>query len=192
MSNPASSGVTLSELDLSICSALIVKARQQGRFEELMRQVHEQEQNLLAHPPLMTGSDNSGYAMTDAAKRLRGTEGDDFEVVGSYAAPATRVTVPMPSDAEGSFSPTELPPGVRSMKDWGEYLVAFGKYEGKKTYYQMYHEDTTEMISYRKYLFSNRKSGSAQLKDLVQYLDACGGKVTQGIVIPGTNIVRKK
>lgn len=188
MAVPLSHVMPMSEQEMTLCCELVMKVRQQGRFDELMQRVCDEEKARAARMSMSAGYTSGSAAMTDASKRLRGESStpEDFEVV-NYTAPTEGV--PMPGE---SMPPSQFPPGIHSLKEWGEYYVAFGKFENKKKYHQVYTEMTEEMISYRKYLYSNRKECSAQFKDLVLYMEACGGRVSQGPVIPGTNIVRRK
>ena len=107
---------------------------------------------------------------------------------------AAPTTPPLSSDQMDHPKKGMLPPGVRSVQEWGTFKVACGKFKGKKTYYQIHAEDHSEMVEYRKYLNSRRESGSPLLKDLAEYLQAMSGGAMDDQLprIPGTNVVRSK
>ena len=211
-----SQGSTWSVGDFDQCVSLIVKAKQRpGAFEDVMRRV-DRIQSGHQSDALASGLADGDYAlcdevsrmvpysspggMSDAAKRQR--ELDEYSMASGVSSDAAVYTSHVPKSPpymvpgthhEGS-SPT-LPPGVVSLLDWGEYKVPFGKFKMLKRYHEVLNEPTFEMISYRAYLFSHEASGSAQLRDLVAYLRACGltgAKERQAPVIPGTHIERVK
>ena len=211
-----SHGSTWSVGDFDQCVSLIVKAKQRpGAFEDVMRRV-DRIQSGHHSDALASGLADGDYAlcdevsrmvpysspggMSDAAKRQR--ELDEYSMVSGVSSDAAVYTSHVPKSppymVPGTHleksSPT-LPSGVVSLLDWGEYKVPFGKYKMLKRYHEVLNEPTIEMISYRAYLFSHEASGSAQLRDLVAYLRACGltgAKERQAPVIPGTHIERVK
>lgn len=111
-------------------------------------------------------------------------------MVSTYAPVTGPAHAPHPSPAD------QLPEGVTYMKDWGENLVAFGKYKMKKTYRAILTETNEEMVSYRGYVWSHRNCGSPALTDLAKYMERMGytpdSDRNQGPLIPGSNIRRQK
>lgn len=192
--------------DFDNCVELVLRARKRQAFDDVMARVRRIEDGIfteLAAVGLTDGDyvkcdEISGQqAMTDAAKHPHGAVepsfDDDDESWQGYvmAAPATP---PMSSDQHGPPKSSLLPQGVHSLQEWGTFKVAFGKFKGKKTYYQIYAEDHSEMIEYRKYLNSRRESGSPLLRDLAEYIHAMTGSAMNDQLprIPGTNVVRSK
>lgn len=163
------------------CVELVVKARKYGVFSEVMKDVEQTELSVLS----------TGGSMTDAAKRARSSDDESFEVIPKYGPSPSTTAAPYPS------SPTEaFPAGITSMKDWGENLVAFGKFKNKLTYYQLFSGTSDELVSYRAYVHSHRLAGSPALVDLAKYCERMGYSPgedrNQGPVIPGSSIRRQK
>ena len=189
----------------------VLRARQRQAFDDVMMRVRRIEEGRHAELAAIGLTDGdyvkcdeiSGrQAMTDAAKRLHeavepGFDDDDDDDDDSACAGyvmAAPTTPPMSSDQQSFSKAATLPQGVDSLQECATFKVAFGKFKGKKTYYQIYAEDNSEMIEYRKYLKSRRATGSPLLKDLAEYLRAVDGSSMDHQMprIPGTNVVRTK
>ena len=187
-----------SSTEMSQTVMLVTKARRLGVMDNVMKTVY-QEELLCAQNAMMAGS------MDDSAKRLRdASSGDGYasSVTTSkvYTAPPCDTwshRVPMPT-AVGSaevmpLNGVILPEGVISMDEWGRSMVSFGKFKGKKCYYEILMDNGEEMMGYKKYLYDHHGHGSSQLRDLTAFLMASGyqhGK-SQRPMIPGTSIVRE-
>ena len=214
MANPNPNKWTLREFDQ--CVALVEKARRLGVYENVLSRVKRMEAG--HHSEFMASGladgDLAGIdfmesarvdgAMTDAAKRRGDTLEDSpapktvmskaSPYASPYASPSGGIPPPMPlyggTSVEMHMSP--LPPGIASVHQWGEYLVSFGKYAKKKKYVEILTGTADEFVSYRKYLLSHYNAGSAQLRDLVDYMKACGyhGESDDRLCIPGTHIAR--
>ena len=205
---PRRSEKSWTTIDFDQCVDLVLVARQRGAFDDVMtkvRRIEEGRQAELAATGLTDGDYRLcdemrfGGAMCDASKRrLEEVGANSVEAdLSGYVVPVAS-TPPYVVNVAGCSSVTPsgivLPPGVTSIEDWGSYKVAFGKYEKKKTYAQIFTEEGKEMISYRKYLWSHRNSGSPQLRDLAAYLKAMNydGETDQMPKIPGTDVARTK
>ena len=194
--------------DFDQCVQLVLVARSRGGFDDVMDRVKRIENGLHTEFNAVGLADGdyrlcdefiSGKgAMTDGSKRRFDNDtpvSGDVECSAGYVMPNVS-DVPFSSHASTVEVPLKmcLPPGITSVPDWGTYKVSFGKFQGKKTYAEIRHESTAEMASYRGYVMSHRKSGSAQLKDLAAYLIAAGyeGEESQIPKIPGTTIARQR
>ena len=191
------------------CVGLVLLARRKGGFRDVMDRVKRIESGRQAELAAVGLTDGdyqscfrdergSGYqAMTDGSKRRldESPTDDPEELTQGYVFPVGS-SDPFPSKdgPNDVHRAIPLPPGVTSLEDWGSYRVAFGKFQGKKTYSQILSASSDEMGSYRTYIMSHRFSGSAQLKDLAAFLVASGyqGEADQRPVIPGTTIARKR
>ena len=210
MARPDPNKWTLLEFDQ--CVALVEKARRLGVYENVLNRVKRMEAgyhcdfmaNGLADGDLagidFTESARVEGAMTDAAKRRGDTLEDSpapktaMSKASPYASPSGGIPPHMPlyGGTNVEMHMSQLPPGVASVHQWGEYLVAFGKYAKKKKYVEILTGTADEFVSYRKYLLSHYNAGSAQLRDLVNYMKACGFKdeTDDRPCIPGTHIPR--
>lgn len=174
------------DADQQECLRLMYKARDCGTLPALVKHVMEVGTEWSFIPS------DSG-AMNDASKRLREEEPQQ----SPYAARGGMPPVPLPSGAKETFSVPKLPPGVKSLDEWGRNMVSFGKFMGKQSYASMHQSKDDEIISYKKWLASHYSKGSPQLRDLVDYLTEmkdCTMVSTgsdQGVLIPGTNIQRR-
>ena len=196
--------------DHSRCVDLILRARRRGSFDSVMQRVHRIEDGLQTEFAAAGLTDGDYYvcdeisdlkpmqAMTDASKRQR-EEGtldpeDDTNVEG-YVVPSAPVPFAHHDPVDYHDGKLSLPEGVPSLREWGTYKVAFGKYKGVKTYFQIFSEQTDEMMTYRnQYLLPRRKGGSPMLKDLADYVHLMMTQTSyhQLPKIPGTNIIRTK
>lgn len=213
MTSPHPDKWTLGEFDQ--CVHLVGKARRLGVYDSVMKRVKRIEDgfqiefmaNGLADGDLV-GIDfaesarvsQAAGAMTDAAKR----RGDPLEEspdaktavakASPYASPSGMLVPPMPSyDGTGhEMHVSPLPAGISSLGQWGDNLVTFGKYAKKKRYHEILYGTADEFVSYRKYLLSNYNSGSALLRDLVNYMKASGftHEADDRPCIPGTHVPR--
>ncbi len=192
--------------NLDDCVDLVLKARHHHVFDNVMNRVNRIEegwQTQFAAVGLTDGDyagctydpEESTGAMTDASKRLRS---DPDSNPGLYEKGYVVAQPPTPMPFQGQCVPESaiLPAGVFSLREWGEYKVAFGKFKKLKRYYDLHSESSEEMRSYRRYLFSHFDSGSPQLRDAVNYLKAMGHSRDEdpfaGPIIPGTSISRSK
>lgn len=184
--------------DLNQTVQLLVKAHRHGQTDQVMA-VMQYELSKLAEGEVT-------QSMNDSSKRLR-----DEPSPSAYASPGARTGMstyhsnaslmtpppPMPTlhSRDKSEDENSLPPGVQSLQDWGKSLVSFGKHERKKAIYKEMLDDTSsDMMSYKKYLFDHFDSGSPGLRDLVRYMRASGFDYYRdctGPVIPGSHHVRK-
>lgn len=197
-------------VEFDLCVDLVITARRRGGFQDVMdkvKRIEEGRQAELAAVGLTDGDYQScfrdelssgGSAMTDGSKRRlddeNSTEDPVNECAQGYVFPSASAPFLMHDTIGKVDQPVVFPPGISSVTDWGSYQVAFGKFQGKKTYEQILMEKTDEMVSYRQYLMSHCFSGSAQLKDLVAFMMAAGyqGDQDQRPKIPGTGISRKR
>ncbi|CAK9108063.1 Ankyrin repeat domain-containing protein 17 [Durusdinium trenchii] len=148
-----------------------------GAWDALMKRVQDVEDISL---DLKWEGSPSG-TMTDACKRLREEKKSTGPEMASYVASSVGATMPIPmpvspEQAQSPYPQGNLPPGVTSISQWGSSLVAFGKYKGVKTYEEMRDPNDPDLASYRSYCVSHYKTGSPGLKDLVDYLNACGAR----------------
>ncbi|CAK9081666.1 unnamed protein product [Durusdinium trenchii] len=161
------------------CVKLMVKARRCGVWDSLLRRVIDTEDvaEELAWEKLSAGP--SGGTMNDSSKRLRDDPGYSTTPYAPAASDLTSLMSPMPSTGGKAsiLTPSiELPSGVESLAQWGQTLVSFGKYKGMLSYHELMTSNSEGMESYRQFLYSHAKSGSAGLKDVVNYMRAHGGK----------------
>ena len=193
--------------DYDQCVDLVIRARHRGALPDVMRRVHRIENGQQASF-LASGLADGDYAMcdeisglgamTDAAKRNRSDDEEDDKTyckVNREHGPSAHSYAPGSMPGGSPLKSTQLPLGINSLEEWGTFKVPFGKFKGKKTYYDIFSDNSDEMETYRNtYLLPRRESGSALLKDLVQYLDAM--KYEQGNqqmpLIPGTNVRRSR
>lgn len=185
--------------DMAQSVQLLVKAHRHGRTEEVLKAVDIECRKL--------SECESRQDMNDSTKRLR----DDPSSSGGYGQPA-RVgmsTYRMHAESIGPSPPmpmssspvtvvadeNPLPPGVPSLEKWGQSLISFGKYAPKKVIYKELLDDvSTEVMSYKKYLFDHFETGSPGLRDLVSYMKASGFDYYRdyaGTRIPGSQHIRK-
>ena len=174
------------------CFRLVLKARKCGAWDALMKRVQDVEDISL---DLKWEGSPSG-TMTDACKRLREEKKSTGPEMASYVASSVGATMPIPmpvspEQAQSPYPQGNLPPGVTSISQWGSSLVAFGKYKGVKTYEEMRDPNDPDLASYRSYCVSHYKTGSPGLKDLVDYLNACGQSMSSGSMLPGSSIPRQ-
>ena len=218
MTSPHPDKWTLGEFDQ--CVHLVGKARRLGVYDSVMNRVKRIENGLqvefmangLADGDLV-GVDftesarveaarvsQAAGAMTDAAKR-RGGPLEESPVAKTalakaspYASPSGVLVPPMPSyDSTGhEMHLSPLPTGISSLRQWGDNLVTFGKYAKKKRYHEILNGTADEFVSYRKYLLSHYESGSALLRDLVNFMKASGftHESDDRPCIPGTHVPR--
>ena len=174
------------------CFRLVLKARKCGAWDALTKRVQDVEDISL---DLKWEGSPSG-TMTDACKRLREEKKSTGPEMASYVASSVGATMPIPMpvspvQAQSPYPQGNLPPGVTSISQWGSSLVAFGKYKGVKTYEEMRDPNDPDLASYRSYCVSHYKTGSPGLKDLVDYLNACGQSMSSGSMLPGSSIPRQ-
>lgn len=185
------SNFTLAEAEE--CVKLMVKARRCGVWDSLLRRVIDTEDvaEELAWEKLSAGP--SGGTMNDSSKRLRDDPGYSTTPYAPAASDLTSLMSPMPSTGGKAsiLTPSiELPSGVESLAQWGQTLVSFGKYKGMLSYHELMTSNSEGMESYRQFLYSHAKSGSAGLKDVVNYMRAHGGASNDMPKIPGSQMPR--
>lgn len=107
------------------------------------------------------------------------------------------VGVPMPSNAPLQTGPPAMPAGITDVTQWGRTSITFGKFKGKRNYLSLFNSTDPDDKQHKSWLVSHYANGSAQLRDLVEYLKEKGDDATismttgQTVVIPGTTIVRR-
>ena len=90
-----------------------------------------------------------------------------------------------------------LPPQISDSDLWGRTIIEFGQYaKANVTYAEMYERTDERAITYKKWCRSRAMSATGQLADFAKYLlhmhaKASGSEKHQGIVIPGTSMVRR-
>ena len=137
------------------CVELVLRARQRGAFDLVMNRVRRVEEGLQADLAAVGLTDGdyakcdeicakgiSGHgAMTDASKRSHAAvdldENDDDVETQGYVMPQPS-SPPMSHDQYEVPVKVTFPPGVQSLQEWGSFKVTFGKFKGKKSYYQVY------------------------------------------------------
>lgn len=137
-------------------------------------------------------------SMNDSSKRLRESPTHETKPNSSSYAPVvapSQMATPLPSAAMPLMptGTTPFPEGVTSMSQWGSSLVAFGKFKDLKTCEEVRTETNDEVMSYKKYMYSHRRTCSGAMKDLINYLNAHSSDwhVKPNVtVIPGTNVAR--
>eukprot|EP00435_Cladocopium_sp_Y103_P061985 s2072_g23.t1 len=181
------SALAWTEDDQRQCIGLLYKARDCGVLPALMKHIREPECGWDVIPD----KPDVG-AMSDASKRLRENDGPT-----SYGGRGSEHPVPMPSATTTESTMPNLPPGVKSISEWGRNMVSFGKFMNKRSYLSLHQSHSDEDVSYKKWLMCHYAKGSHQLRDLVEYLMAVQDEVavdagkSQQILIPGTNIPRR-
>ena len=89
---------------------------------------------------------------------------------------------------------TVFPQGITSLQQWGHTLIEFGKYKNQSLTYDVIAvaEPDSDMASYRTWVMGHVDKAKGQCQDLGRYLVAYEKEMgTEGIVIPGTTMVRK-
>ena len=174
------------------CRRLMAKAYDHGVLDGLVLDV-KSKSSWDVVDPVSSLQMNVG-SMTDASKRLR--ENDQKDACGAYVA--REVTPPMVG------LPTmmvPLPPGVQSYDHWGTCRITFGKLKKKSTYHELLMAKDPDAISYKAWLANHYAGGSAELKDLVNYMKALNDPTVvehmpvsidqKPVYIPGTQVRRE-
>lgn len=172
--------------DFQMCVNLMRRAKAHGKYQEVLDYLEESTE--------WSVIPTSGYgSMNDASKRQRE---EPREPRPMYHAPPP-VSEPMPSHAPLHLGTSSLPPGVPSLARWGQSLIGFGKLKHKVSYLDFRNSVDEDDTSYKSYLCSHYKSGSAPLRDLVDYLKAAGDPYvlanlnSQAVLIPGSTHARR-
>lgn len=188
MSHRALSALAWADEDQQQCLKLLHKARDCGVLPALMKHVmeHEREWDIISEKSELG-------AMSDASKHLR-----EDDVSTSYGGHGSEPSAPLPSATSPLSTVPNLPPGVRSLSEWGGFMISVGKFMNKRSYQSLHVSRSDEDVGYKKWLMSHYCSkGSHQLRDLVEYLMALKDEVAvenggaQQVLIPGTNIPRR-
>lgn len=182
--------------------ALIQKARDENRMEEIMQVIHA---NTGAFAVSASAGPMPG-SMTDASKRLRE---DAWEMIsGASDSPPQPMPVstnaavqpPMrPSSSGGGYTttsePTALPKGITSVEQWGKTLCQLPKvaklhlsYAELVTLAQTDKEINTYLGDY----ILNHKTSSLKVADFKQYLQYIGFGKDQKTYIPGSSTIERK
>ena len=150
---------------------------------------------------LMLGSVSAGSsgAMTDASKRLRedGVESFDLYEVESWESPNSLIPSggsqePVPPKSVASVH--QLPPGVNSIKEWGQTLCELPSVAKMKLSYAELVADP-QHESYLKWISKNETGKGPRVEDLAKYLKAVaypvGRTSDSDVKFPGSDVVRK-
>lgn len=105
------------------------------------------------------------------------------------------VPVPLPSS---SLDPTtsDLPAGVKSLTQWSQSIIGFGKFKGKgMSYADLLNAGTEETQGYIKWCKSRQSNAGGELADLANFLvryeaEQCMSDSSLGEVIAGTSTRR--
>ena len=85
----------------------------------------------------------------------------------------------------------ELPPGVRSVEEWGRTLCVMPKVKSlKMSYDDLVKSDDPDHAVYLKWVVENATGRSGKIDDLANYLKAAGWSSPCGYLIPGTKETR--
>ncbi|CAK9075558.1 unnamed protein product [Durusdinium trenchii] len=188
---PASATVKMTQAESEECCKLVLKARQCGVWDEILRRVRDYEDIRLDEAWLGAKSG----PMSDGAKRLRDERSCSTAPTYSGGSMALATAAPTPSTAKMPGTPhaeaDKYPPGISSLEQWGKCMVAFGKYKGALSYSELFEGTADGMAGYRAWCLNHAQSGSAALKDLVAYLEIRGSSAGGSQdVIPGSSIAR--
>ena len=187
----ASATVKMTQAESEECCKLVLKARQCGVWDEILRRVRDYEDIRLDEAWLGAKSG----PMSDGAKRLRDERSCSTAPTYSGGSMALATAAPTPSTAKMPGTPhaeaDKYPPGISSLEQWGKCMVAFGKYKGALSYSELFEGTADGMAGYRAWCLNHAQSGSAALKDLVAYLEIRGSSAGGSQdVIPGSSIAR--
>lgn len=180
------------QMEADECFRLIRKARKRGAFEAIMRRVRDVEDIELDEAWLASPSGS----MTDGSKRLREKKvpiqaGMISPYAGAYSAGTAIPAVPCQLELRSLGHVWWWKVCLQACQAWNKTLVAFGKYKGIKSYIEMYEASDPETSGYRASYHSHYSSGSAGLRDLVDYFKARGDSSTcTQAVIPGSAVPR--
>ena len=103
--------------------------------------------------------------------------------------------VPLPSSSLDP-APTYLPAGVKSLTQWSQSIIGFGKFKGKgMSYADLINAGTEETKGYIKWCKSRQSSAGGELADLANFLvqheaEQCKSDSSLGEVIAGTSTRR--
>ncbi|CAK9019751.1 Putative transposon protein [Durusdinium trenchii] len=186
-----SATVKMTQAESEECCKLVLKARQCGVWDEILRRVRDYEDIRLDEAWLGAKSG----PMSDGAKRLRDERSCSTAPTYSGGSMALATAAPTPSTAKMPGTPhaeaDKYPPGISSLEQWGKCMVAFGKYKGALSYSELFEGTADGMAGYRAWCLNHAQSGSAALKDLVAYLEIRGSSAGGSQdVIPGSSIAR--
>ncbi|CAK9067550.1 unnamed protein product [Durusdinium trenchii] len=154
---------------------------------------------------LQKAAANGVHPLAALEKTGRHFQDDGFELVTTGGMSDTdgsmgyyvkeMMPVPLPSSSLDP-APTYLPAGVKSLTQWSQSIIGFGKFKGKgMSYADLINAGTEETKGYIKWCKSRQSSAGGELADLANFLvqheaEQCKSGISLGEVIAGTSTRR--